>query len=132
MTNINRDPDLPLSQSILLPLLKQIIKNNEDEKELLKKSAWFRDTLQTKNIDLIQIFTILIDQNKDGKDIITPGLVNLSFILLKAKNSSKLNTIAITFLQKFIKKRFIFGQGIVKNLTEWMITDQDSIQYSGK
>lgn len=131
MTAANREPDSRLSASVLLPFLRNVIKNNEEERILADYSVWCRDSLQRKQVDLEQIFIVLIDQNKEGKDVITPGLVNLAFVLLKSKNSPALNTLAINFLTKFIRKRFVFGQGIIKKLCEWMIVEQDQYQFSG-
>ncbi|KAH8389032.1 hypothetical protein KR200_011962 [Drosophila serrata] len=130
MTTINRDPESArTSHSILLPFLRNVIKNNEEERTLADYSVWYRDTLQRKQVDLQQVFAVLIDQNKDGKDVITPGLVHLIFYLLKS-HSPKMHTLSITFLTKFIRKRFIFGQGIIKLISEWMIVYQDQNQFS--
>ncbi|KAH8402315.1 hypothetical protein KR009_011348, partial [Drosophila setifemur] len=130
MTSINRDPESArTSHAILMPFLRNVIRNNEEERTLADYSVWYRDTLQRKQVDLQQVFTVLIDQNKDGKDVITPGLVHLVFFLLKS-HSPKLHTLAITFLTKFIRKRFIFGQGIIKLISEWMIVYQDQNQFS--
>ncbi|KAH8298499.1 hypothetical protein KR044_007977, partial [Drosophila immigrans] len=132
MTSVNRDPESARSSScILLPFLRNVIKHNEDERTLADHSVWCRDTLQRQQVDLHQVFTVLIDQNKDGKDVITPGLVHLAFTLLKAHNAPKLNTLAITFLTKFIRRRFMFGQGIIKRIAEWMVVDQVQNQFSG-
>lgn len=131
LTIINREPESSrLSHSHILSMLKSSVKNNEDEKEIKKHSGWARGVLKNKSIDLDIMLNILIDQNKEGKDVITPGLVNFMFLLLKDKKSPKLNNIAINFLTRFIRKRFIFGQGIVKKLADWMIVEQDSPQYS--
>ncbi|XP_034479900.1 Fanconi anemia group I protein [Drosophila innubila] len=131
MTAVNRDPESARSSScILLPFLRNVIKHNEDERTLADYSVWCRDTLQRQPVDLLQVFTVLIDQNKDGKDVITPGLVNLAFTLLKTHNSPKLNTLAITFLTNFIRRRFMFGQGIIKRVAEWMVVDQEQNQFS--
>ncbi|KAH8355258.1 hypothetical protein KR093_009668, partial [Drosophila rubida] len=131
MTSVNRDPESARSSScILLPFLRNVIKHNEDERALADQSVWCRDTLQRQQVDLHQVFTVLIDQNKDGKDVITPGLVHLAFTLLKAHNSPKLNTLAITFLTKFIRRRFMFGKGIIKRVAEWMVVDQVQNQFS--
>ncbi|XP_033247980.1 Fanconi anemia group I protein homolog [Drosophila miranda] len=130
MTSVNRDPESArISRCILLPFLRNVIKNNEEEITLADYSVWYRDSLQRKQVDLQQVLTVLIDQNKDGKDVITPGLVHLVFFLLKS-HSPKMHTLAITFLTKFIRKRFIFGQGIIRLLSEWMIVHQDQNQFS--
>ncbi|XP_002006644.2 Fanconi anemia group I protein [Drosophila mojavensis] len=131
MTAVNRDPESArFSSCILLPFLRNVIRNNEEEQTLAQYSVWCRDTLQRKHVDMLQVFTVLIDQNKDGKDVVTPGLVNLAFTLLKAHNAPKLNTLAITFLTKFIRRRFMFGQGIIKRIAEWMVVDQEQNQFS--
>ncbi|XP_030375244.1 Fanconi anemia group I protein [Scaptodrosophila lebanonensis] len=131
MTAANREPDSArLSRSILLPFLRSVIKNNEEERALAKYSVWCRVTLQRKQVDSEQVFQVLIDQNKDGKDMITPGLINLAFVLLKAKQSPTLNALAMTFLSKFIRRRFIFGQGIIDRIAEWMLVDQEQHQFS--
>lgn len=128
----NREPNMRLSTSILLPLLRTIIYHNEQEKQFSNYSVWCRDSLYCKQANLDQIFTVLINQNKDGRETVTPGLVNLAFTLLRHRNNREVQELAIKFLIKFVKKRFIFGQGIVKKLTEWMIVEQDRNQYAGK
>ncbi|XP_055918883.1 Fanconi anemia group I protein [Eupeodes corollae] len=130
MTRANREPDSGLSSSIVLPFLRTVIKNNEEEKKFAKYSVWCRDCLQIKRVDLDRTFTVMIDQNKEGKDIITPGLVNLAFVLLKDKNSSIIYELGMNFLIKFVRKRFVFGQGVVKKLAEWMVLDQETNQYA--
>ncbi|KAL5278237.1 FANCI family protein [Megaselia abdita] len=131
LTIINREPESSrLSHSYILSMLKTAVKNNEAEKDFKKHSAWARGVLNNKSLDLEIMLNILIDQNKDGRDVITPGLVNFMFLLLKDKKSHQLNNIAIGFLTRFIRKRFIFGQGIIKKLADWMIVEQDSPQYS--
>lgn len=131
MTRANREPDSRLSSSVILPFLRGVIKNNEDEKKFAQYSVWCRDCLQRRRVDLEQTFTVMINQNKEGKDTITPGLVNLAFTLLKSKNSPVVYGLGMNFLMKFVRKRFVFGQGVVKKLAEWMIVDQEAVQYSG-
>lgn len=69
-----------------------------------------------------------------GSEIVTPGLINLLFVLLKTQNNSNLNSLAIDTLSIFIKKRFIFGKGILLNLTDLLIANHDvkQKQYIGK
>lgn len=68
--------------------------------------------------------------SKDGKEIITPGIANLAFVLLKSTIPS-LHVIAMNVLVLFVKKRFIFGAGIIKNITDFMLADQGAQQYDG-
>uniref|UniRef100_A0A1A9ZCX7 Fanconi anemia group I protein n=1 Tax=Glossina pallidipes TaxID=7398 RepID=A0A1A9ZCX7_GLOPL len=130
MSKVNRNPSSSLSASVLLPFLRSVISRNEDEYNLSEYSVWCRETLHRQYVDLEQILKVLIDQNKDGKDMVTPGLINLVFVLLKTKQNPSLQQKAINFLTKFIRKRFIFGHGIIKKLAEWMIVDPDQNQYS--
>lgn len=99
---------------------------------MTKQSAWCKDASDTYTIDLNKIFAILIDQSKEGSDSVTPGIVSLAFVLLKTKDCPELNAIGINFLEKFVKKRFIFGQGIVNEIVNLMIVNQDCSQYVGR
>lgn len=130
MTRANREPDYRLSSSVILPFLRSVIKKNEEEKKYAQNSVWCRDCLQIRRVDLDRIFTIMIDQNKEGKDIITPGLVHLAFVLLKDKNHPEIYELGMSFLMKFVRKRFVFGKGVVKKLTEWLVLEKDAVQYS--
>uniref|UniRef100_A0A1A9WN60 Fanconi anemia group I protein n=1 Tax=Glossina brevipalpis TaxID=37001 RepID=A0A1A9WN60_9MUSC len=130
MSKANREPNSSLSSSILLPFLRKVIRNNEDEHLLSEYSVWCRDTLPRKHVDLEQVFKVLINQNKDGKDTVTPGLVNLAFVLLKTEQNTSLQQKGIAYLTQFIRKRFIFGQGIIKKLAKWMRVEQQQNQYS--
>jgi fanconi anemia group I protein len=65
--------------------------------------------------------------SKEGMDVVTPGIVGLSFSLVKAKKKRQLNKLGSYFLQKFLKKRFIFGQGVIKTLSEFLFADHESI-----
>lgn len=134
MCNGNRDPSSTtvLSNSPILLFIRNVIKNNEIEKKMCKQSAWCRDTSDTNSIDLNKIFTVLIDQSKVGMDAVTPGIVSLAFVLLKTKDNPELNSIGINFLEKFIKTRYMFGPGIVKEIINLMIVNQDCVQYVGK
>lgn len=69
--------------------------------------------------------------SKDGLEIVTPGLVWLAFALLKSSNCATLHNMAIGFFEKFVKKRFIFGQGVIKNLVVFQLADLESVQYTG-
>ncbi|XP_004534830.1 Fanconi anemia group I protein isoform X2 [Ceratitis capitata] len=130
LSSTNREPESQCSNtSVLLNFLRNVINNNQHEEEMAKYSVWCRDTLQRKQVNLDYILTVLIDQNKQGQDVITPGLVSMAFTLLKTKNNGPLNSLAMHFFTKFIRKRFIFGKGVVKKLAEWMILEQDQYQF---
>lgn len=75
MCNMNRYPaTATLASSQILPFLRNVIKNNEDEKEMIKESAWCRDTSDIDPVDFNQVLSVLIDQNRDGGDVVTPGV----------------------------------------------------------
>lgn len=63
MCNINRYPESTrLSSSHLLPLLRQVIQNNELEKEMCLQSAWCRQTVDHCIVSVEKISEVLIDQ----------------------------------------------------------------------
>lgn len=63
MCKINRDLDSSrLSSSTTLQFLRSVIRNNENERALSKKSAWCRLVLEESVVDMDKIYTILIDQ----------------------------------------------------------------------
>lgn len=64
-------------------------------------------------------------------DIVTSGLVGLAFVLLKTHTNTDMQAISINFLEKFIKKRFIFAQGIVQRLSQFLFANQQAFQYAG-
>ncbi|XP_068145106.1 LOW QUALITY PROTEIN: Fanconi anemia group I protein homolog [Drosophila tropicalis] len=131
MTSVNRDPDsAPITRSLLLSFLRNVIKNNENERKLADYSVWCRDAMHRRQVDLQQVFSVLLDQNKEGKDVITPGLTHLAFVLLKSHQAPKMHILAITFLTKFIRKRYQFGQGMIKKIANWMVVYQDQNQFS--
>lgn len=53
-------------------------------------------------------------------------------MLIKAHQNTALNEMGIKFLEKFVKKRYIFGCGILKNLKEFLFADQEAPQYAGE
>lgn len=132
MCNVNRYPEKTrLSASLVLPFLRNIIKSNEDEKEMKLKSAWCSNILDMDStaVDVKRIFEILIDRSKEKMELVTPGIVALSFSLMKAKHQKNLNVLGSHFIQTFVKKRSIFGPGVIENLSDFLLADHDSDQY---
>lgn len=131
LSKLNRQPDVVrLSTSDILPFLRKVIRNNEQEKDMCRGSLWCRQTFDRKTVDIDKVISILIDQSITGMEVITPGVVALAFILLKAKNQSDLNLQGMNFLHQFLKKRYIFGQGILKQLSELLFANQEAPQYA--
>lgn len=131
LTKANRQPDVVrLSGSAILPFLRKVIQNNEHEKEMGKESQWCRQTFNRNTVAIDNIIMILIDQSITGMEVVTPGVVALAFTLLKAKKQPDLNLLGINFLQQFLKKRYIFGQGILKQLSELLFANQEAPQFA--
>lgn len=131
LSKVNRQPDIVrLSTSAILPFLRKVIQNNELEKEMSHHSLWCRQTFNRNTVAIDNIIMILIDQSITGLEVVTPGVVALAFTLLKAKKQPDLNLLGMNFLQKFLKKRYIFGQGILKQLSELMFASQEAAQFS--
>lgn len=129
ISKINRQIDMNrLSTSLSLSFLRSVIKNAEKEKEMASESAWCRSTFNRNFINIEKLFEILFEQSKVGMDVVTPGFVGLLFILLKSKNQSTLNTLAVSLLQQFLRKRPQFGRGIVKHLLEFLMANYEAPQ----
>lgn len=131
LSKVNRQPDVVrLSTSAILPFLRKVVQINENEKEMSQHSMWCRQTFNRNTVSIENIIAILIDQSITGMEVVTPGVVALAFTLLKAKKQGDLNLLGMNFLQKFLKKRYIFGQGILKQLSELMYANQDAPQFA--
>lgn len=131
LSTANRQPEVVrLSTSSILPFLRKVIEINEHEREMSQRSLWCRQTFNRNVVAIEDIFSILIDQSITSMEVVTPGLVALAFTLLKAKKQPDLNILGINFLHQFLKKRYIFGQGILKQLAELFFANQEATQFS--
>lgn len=131
MCNINRYFDSTrLAASSILPFLRSVIANNELEREMCGTSFWCRNTSDHNVVNMANLFTILIDQSKEGNEVVTAGLIALAFTLLKTHNSAALPILGMKFLDKFIRKRYIYGAGVLKSLREFLFADQEASQYT--
>lgn len=74
---------------------------------------------------------LFVSFSKENSDYVTPGVIGLSFILLKTPQSTHLNNLAIKSLEQFVKKRYIFGAGIIKKLSDFLFADQEALQFYG-
>lgn len=130
MCDVNRYPGITLlASSQILPFLRNVVRNNEKDRNICQQSKWCRDALYRDTIDMTRILEVLVDNSKDDKnDTFTYGIVQLAFVLLKTPNSRELHLLAIHFLQTFLEKRFIFGPGIFKQLVDFLFADQESLQ----
>lgn len=111
------------------------------------KSAWCRHSFEQANtVDFERVADTMIDQGyvyivffflflifpcrNSGTDIVTPGICSLAFAMLKSTNGN-LHKISMDFLAKFLKKRYIFGPGVVKTIVDFQLADQGAVQYGG-
>lgn len=141
VASINRYPESTLlSSSALMPFLRLLIRNGAAEGQMCSRSAWARGTSVRAGAELSKILDVLVEQSLDGKEIVTPGIVCLAFALLKSGSATAaeesvttttadLHRLAIGFLEKFVKKRFIFGAGIVKNVVDFALADLEAVQF---
>ncbi|EAT35297.1 AAEL012529-PA [Aedes aegypti] len=132
MSKINRMPDtMKVVSSQVMAFLVKLVIENENEKDLCRHSAWCRGRIETKAVpDVERILAIMTEHSQEGMEVVTPGVIHFAFAMLIAKKQPKLHTIAISFLQNFVKKRFIFGNGIVAKLKQYLFAELDSMQFS--
>uniref|UniRef100_A0A182JNR2 Fanconi anemia group I protein n=1 Tax=Anopheles christyi TaxID=43041 RepID=A0A182JNR2_9DIPT len=132
MSKINRQPDTTdVVSSPIMAFLIKLIAISEQEREMCIQSAWCRGRIEPSVIARIdQLFSILTENSQEGKEVVTPGLINFAFALLLAKKQTKLHGIAINFFQLFIKRRFIFGNGIIAKIKKYLFADLEETQFS--
>uniref|UniRef100_A0A2M4A8X9 Fanconi anemia group i protein n=1 Tax=Anopheles triannulatus TaxID=58253 RepID=A0A2M4A8X9_9DIPT len=132
MSRINRLPDTTdVVTSPIMAFLIKLIALSEKEREMCNQSAWFRGRIDTSigsRVD--QLFTVLTENSQEGKEVVTPGIIHFAFALLLAKKQPKLHGIAIQFFQIFLKRRFIFGSGIIAKLKKFLFADLEESQFN--
>ncbi|XP_053673682.1 Fanconi anemia group I protein [Anopheles nili] len=131
MSRINRQPDTTdVVSSPIMAFLIKLIAISEKEREMCTQSAWCQGRIETYTVARIeQLFSVLTDNSQEGKEVVTPGLIHLAFALLLTKKQTKLHGIAINFFQLFIKKRFIFGNGIIAKIKKYLFADLEETQF---
>ncbi|XP_055541221.1 Fanconi anemia group I protein isoform X2 [Wyeomyia smithii] len=132
MSKINRTPDtMKVVTSQVMTFLTKLVADNENEKTICNRSAWCRGRIESGVVpDIDRILAILTEHSQEGLEVVTPGVIHFGFALLIAKKQPKLHSSAISFLQNFVKKRFIFGNGIVGKLKQYLFADLVSLQFS--
>ncbi|XP_050081873.1 Fanconi anemia group I protein isoform X2 [Anopheles aquasalis] len=132
MSRINRLPDTTdVVSSPIMAFLIKLIALSEKEREMCNQSAWFRARIDSSigsRVD--QLFTVLTENSQEGKEVVTPGIIHFAFALLLAKKQPKLHGIAIQFFQIFLKRRFIFGSGIIAKLKKFLFGDLQETQFN--
>lgn len=132
VASINRYPESTLlSSSQLIPFVRILFQNTTAENRICGQSAWARSIPRASRIDLARILNVLVNQSSNGNEIVTPGMIWLSFALLKSSSCDavQLHQLASVFLERFVRKRFIFGAGIVKSVMDFALADLDAIQF---
>ncbi|XP_055641903.1 Fanconi anemia group I protein [Toxorhynchites rutilus septentrionalis] len=132
MSRINRTPDtMKVVSSQVMTFLAKTVAGNENEKQSCTRSAWFRGRIEPGGVpNLDRILAILTEHSQEGMEVVTPGVIHFGFALLIAKKQPKLHIIAISFLQNFIKKRFIFGSGVVGKLKQYLLAELEATQFT--
>lgn len=115
---------LRLPQSILLPFIKKIFKNNENHRQILRHSAWARSVDQFEPIDIEKLLRVLQENTcKLGQNIALNGFIGLTFMLLKTKDAPTLNSFSIQFLNELCKHRQEFTSDIMKIVVKMLFSE---------
>lgn len=116
--------NLRLPQSILLPFIKQVFKNNERHRSILQQSAWARSVEQFEPINIEKLLKVLQENTcKLGQNVALNGFIGLTFNLLKTKQAPALNNFAVQFLNELVKQRQEFASDIMKIVVKMLFTE---------
>lgn len=116
--------NLRLTQSILLPFMKQVFRNNERHKAVLCSSAWARDIDTVDPLDIDKLRKVLIENNNDkSQEITLNGIIGLAFILLKTKDAPNLNAFGCEYLLKLINSHPELSRDIMKILVKMLFSE---------
>ncbi|XP_058062569.1 Fanconi anemia group I protein [Anopheles bellator] len=132
MSRINQLPDTTdVVSSPIMAFLIKLITISEKDRELCATSAWCRGRIESSvSFPVQDLFSVLTENSQEGKEVVTPGVIHFAFALLLAKKQPKLHVIAIDFFRLFLKKRFIFGNGIVAKLKKFLFADLEETQFN--
>lgn len=118
--------NLRLPQSILLPFLKQVFKNNEKHRAILHNSAWARSVDQFDPVDIDKLLTVLQENTcKLGQNVALNGFIGLTFMLLKTKGAPALNSFAVEFLNELVKQRQEFTGDIMRIVVKMLFSESN-------
>lgn len=118
--------NLRLPQSILLPFIKQVFKNNEKHRLILRQSAWARSVDQFDPVDIEKLLKVLQENTcKLGQNVALNGLIGLTFMLLKTKNAPVLNNFAVQFLNELVKQRQEFASDIMRIVVKMLFSESN-------
>lgn len=116
--------NLRLPQSILLPFMKQVFKNNERHRAILQQSAWARSVDKFEPIDIEKLLAVLQENTcKLGQNVALNGFIGLTFMLLKTKRAPALNTFAVNFLNELVRSRQEFASDILRIIVKLLFSE---------
>lgn len=116
--------NLRLPQSILLPFMKQVFKNNEKHRMILRQSAWARCVDQLDSVDIEALLKILQENTcKRNQNVALNGFIGLTFLLLRTKNAPALNSFAIQFLNELVRARQEFTSDIMRIVVKMLFSE---------
>lgn len=116
--------NLRLPQSILLPFIKQVFKNNEKHRMILRQSAWARCVDKFESVDIEKLLKILQENAcKRGQNVALNGFIGLAFMLLKTKGAPSLNSFAVQFLNELVRTRQEFSGDIMRIVVKMLFSE---------
>lgn len=115
--------NLRLPQSILLPFIIKVFKNNERHHLIRHQSAWARSVDQFEPIDIGKLLQVLQENTcKLGQNVALNGFIALAFMLLKTE-APALNNFAVHFLNELVKCRQEFASDIMKIVVKMLFSE---------
>lgn len=118
--------NLRLPQSILLPFIKQVFKNNEKHRAIRNHSAWARSVEQFEPVDIETLLQVLQENTcKLGQNVALNGFIGLTFMLLKTKGAPALNAFAVQFLSELVRNRQEFTGDIMKIVVKMLFSESN-------
>lgn len=118
--------NLRLPQSILLPFMKQVFKNNEKHRSIRRHSAWARSVERFEPIDIQKLLKVLQENTcKLGQNVALNGFIGLSFMLLKTTNAPELNNFGMQFLNELARQRQEFSGDIMKIVVKMLFSEKN-------
>jgi fanconi anemia group I protein len=118
--------NLRLPQSILLPFMKQVFKNNEKHRAIRRNSAWARSVEKFEPINIEKLLRVLQENTcKLNQNVALNGFIGLAFMLLKTANAPELNSFAINFLNELSRQRQEFTNDILKIVVKMLFSEKN-------
>lgn len=118
--------NLRLPQSILLPFMKQVFKNNEKHRKIRQQSAWARSIDKHEFVEIEKLLKVIQENTcKLGQNAALNGFIGLTFMLLKTKDARNLNKFAVHFLSELIKHRDEFAKDVIRILVKMLFSESN-------